>query len=150
MRFLLPAALAVALLTGSADAEVDAPDIAAGCHALAAWQHPSETVKMGVCLGAVSASAEALVKLHGYYRGLFPNLTYPLQGEALNGAYIGTTLLLGANVCLPRVVSVGTLAAVVDRYAQSNPQKVIGSGFQFVSDAIVSTYLCGPHNPNPA
>ena len=41
------------------------------------------------------------------------------------------------------------LCAFVDRYAQSNPQKVIGSGFQFVSDAIVGTYGCGPHNPNP-
>jgi hypothetical protein len=156
MRFLLPTALAVALLAGSAEAEIfdaqeeiGAQEIAAGCHALVAEQDLSEIVRMGECLGAVSASAEALSKLHGYYRARFPNLTYPLQGEALIKAYADTTLLLGTDVCLPRLVSVRTLAGVVDRYAQSNPQKVIGSGFQFVSDAIVGTYGCGPHNPNP-
>ena len=105
MRFLLPTALAVALQTGSAEAEIfdaqeeiGAQEIAAGCHALVAEQDLSEIVRMGECLGAVSASAEALSKLHGYYRARFPNLTYPLQGEALIEAYADTTLLLGTDV----------------------------------------------------
>jgi hypothetical protein len=86
MRFLLPAALAVALLTGSAEAEIDAreeigaQEIAAGCHALVAGQDLSESVRMGECLGAVSASAEALSKLHGYSRARFPNLTDAIVG----------------------------------------------------------------------
>jgi hypothetical protein len=141
-------------MVGSAQADIDAQGIAAGCHALVlearGQQQSSEKVEsMGECLGAVAGVGQALIRIHGHFRAYFPNLTYPIPDKIVN-AYFATSVLLGPDVCFPKQgVPLGTLATAVDRYAQSKPPKAGDDMFQFVSLAISYAYGCGPHNPNP-
>jgi hypothetical protein len=94
------------------------------------------------------AVAEGLAKLHsGYYMVYFPNLKYPIQDHAIAEAYLGASIMLGPDICLPDSVTPGELAAAVDRYARLYPQRVKSGMFDFIAEAFGIEYGCGPKHP---
>jgi len=100
---------------------------------------------LGICVGTVAGAAAHLAKVHQFFETRFPNVEYPIRDKATRDAYVGTTLTIDPNVCLPAGLTVAALAAVVDRYSAAHPDRVAGARFPFTVSALADAYGCGPN-----